>query len=188
MTRSTPCAASIPVSQRTTGRLEAFRRLPAREAPIGAEQADALLDRLVGRARAVLAEAPPTEEGLGRLTEGTLAGLEGAAALYRDDLVPILDFVPSDLVVWEPEAVRECLERVWEEVHAAHQEADLEAIPPPEQSTWPRRSSTPIWTLLSNWRSCPWPAMPTGRSWTWAPAAGACWPGNWTPCPGWWPS
>ncbi|MDQ7008547.1 MAG: transcription-repair coupling factor [Acidobacteriota bacterium] len=122
-----------PVSQRTTGRLEAFRRLPAREAPIGAEQADALLDRLVGRARAVLAEAPPTEEGLGRLTEGTLAGLEGAAALYRDDLVPILDFVPSDLVVWEPEAVRECLERVWEEVHAAHQEADLEAIPPPEQ-------------------------------------------------------
>jgi len=122
-----------PGTQRTVARIDGFRLLPAREAPIGPEEADALLDRLVGRARDLLAEAEPTEEGLPQLTEQLLAGLEGAPRLYRSDLVAPLDFAPSRLVVVAPEEVREELETRWEDLRTAHGEMTGDRLPPPSE-------------------------------------------------------
>ncbi len=122
-----------PATQRTTGRVTGFRLLPAREAPIGPGQADRLLDLLVGRAREVLAEAPATEEGLPRLLEEMLAGLEGAPRLYRDDLVP-LDAWPGIVPVsWEPDDLLARLEAAWEDLEAAHREAEGDRLPPPRR-------------------------------------------------------
>ncbi len=118
-------------TQRTIGVVDGFRLLPAREAPIGPEQADRLLDALVGRARDVLADAEPTEEGLPRLLEEMLAGLEGAPRLYRDDVVPLQDLVPCTLVPWEPETLHDKLEARWEDLAQGHAEAQNAHVPPP---------------------------------------------------------
>ncbi|UCF67491.1 MAG: transcription-repair coupling factor [Acidobacteriota bacterium] len=120
-------------SQRTVRREPGFRWLPAREAPIGPEQADRLLDRLVGRAREVLADAPATEEGLPHLIEHLLAGVEGAPRLYRNDLVALDALASSDVVVWEPEAALERLDEAWQDLERAHSETDGDALPAPRE-------------------------------------------------------
>jgi len=126
-----------PATQRTSGRVTRFRVLPAREAPIGPEQADRLLDRLVGRAREILAEAPATEEGLPRLLEEMLAGLEGAPRLYRDDVVA-LDAWPGLVpVAWEPDEALERLAAAWADLEAAHREAGEDRLPPPRETCVP---------------------------------------------------
>lgn len=119
-------------TQRTVCQVPSFRLLPAREAPIGPEQADHLLDGLMGRARAVLAEAEATPEGLPRLLKEMLAGLEGAPGLYRENLVSLLDLLPTQLLVWEPEAVNERIESRWSDWMAAWQEQAGDRLPPPE--------------------------------------------------------
>ncbi len=127
-------------SQRTIAPVESFRLLPAREAPIGPEQADRLLDRLVGRAREVLFDdVVEDEDGRGKprpyggLLGERLAGLEGAPSLYRDDLVPLDALVDADLAVWEPDAAREALDKRWDDLVAAYAETENEALPAPDQ-------------------------------------------------------
>lgn len=120
-------------TQRTVERVERFRWLPAREAPIDAETADRLLDHLVGRARAVLADVPATEAGLSRLLEENLAGIEGAVRLYRSDVVSLEEMAGGRWVVWDPEAVDECLTSLWEDLERAHEESDSDSLAPPEE-------------------------------------------------------
>ncbi|RMG48682.1 MAG: transcription-repair coupling factor [Acidobacteria bacterium] len=125
-----------PATQRTTGRIDRVRWLPAREAPIAPDQAERLLDRLVGRAREVLAEAPATREGLPRLVDQLLAGVEGAPALYREDLVPLHRLAEEALLaVWEPEETLARLRSTWEDLEAAHRESAEggDAVPPPRR-------------------------------------------------------
>lgn len=120
-------------TQRTTGPCPGFRILPARESPIGPGQADRLLERLVGRARDVLLESPDTEEGLARLLEDRLAGLEAAPSLYWDEVVPLPDFVPCHFVAWEPEDAIEELHRRWQDFENASHEAGADRLPAPER-------------------------------------------------------
>jgi transcription-repair coupling factor (superfamily II helicase) len=121
-----------PVTQRTTSRTERVRWLPAQEAPISRDQADRLLDRLVGRARVVLEEAPATEDGMPRLVGELLAGLEGAAKLYRPDVVPLAGIAPATTVAWEPEEIDGRLDEIWADLERASAEAKGDALPPPE--------------------------------------------------------
>ncbi|MBP7146595.1 MAG: transcription-repair coupling factor [Acidobacteria bacterium] len=118
-------------TQRTTGRVQQFLMLPAREAPIGPEQADALLDRLIGRARDVLAEAPLDEDNLPVLVQELLAGLEGAPALYRDDLTALDALVPFRVVAVEPDELEQKLEARWNELETSHVEAEGDRLPAP---------------------------------------------------------
>jgi transcription-repair coupling factor (superfamily II helicase) len=118
-------------TQRTVTAVERFRMLPAREAPIGTREADALLDRLFGRAREVLVDDLGDEEDVARLASDRLAGLEAAPRLYRDDLVALDRLLSVHVAVWEPEDCVERLRESWEDRERAHAEAEGRELPAP---------------------------------------------------------
>ncbi len=120
-------------TQRTSARVDGFALLPAREAPIGPGEADHLLDRLMGRARALLADAPPGDDGQQLMLQEALTGLEGAPSLYRADVVPLATLLRGPLVAWEPEEAADKLATRWEELDAAWQESQGDALPPPRE-------------------------------------------------------
>lgn len=118
-------------TQRTIEAARGFRILPAREAPLDAAVADALLDALIGPARAVL-ERDHEREG-GALAD-RLAGFEAAPRLFRDDLVALEDLLSSPPILWEPESVLAEIARAFEERVAAHAESpSVVALPPPHE-------------------------------------------------------
>jgi transcription-repair coupling factor (superfamily II helicase) len=138
-------------TQRTTERIEGFRWLPAREAPLDAKQADALLDRLLGAAREVLTADAGADERLGRLIDDRLAGIEGGARLYRDDLVGVDQlFGPEAIWIWEPEEVARELEKSWEDWENAAAEGDRLELPAPgellesPERLWRRLADAPL--------------------------------------------
>nr|MCU0231893.1 hypothetical protein [Acidobacteriota bacterium] len=118
-------------TQRTSARVDGFALLPAREAPIGPGEADHLLDRLMGRARALLADAPPSEDGQALMLQEALTGLEGAPSLYRADVHPLATLLDGPLVAWEPEEAADKLATRWEELDTAWRESRGDALPPP---------------------------------------------------------
>ncbi len=120
-------------TQRTSARVDGFALLPAREAPIGAGEADHLLDRLMGRARALLAEPPLAADDSPVMLHELLTGLEGAPSLYRADVVPLAELLPVTLAAWEPEEAKDKLATRWEELETAWQESEGDALPPPRE-------------------------------------------------------
>jgi transcription-repair coupling factor (superfamily II helicase) len=123
------------VTQRTIERIDAFRLLPASEAPIDPRRADRVLDRLFGRARGVLAADFGGEtDSPARIVEERLAGLEAVPRLYVDDadLAPLASLF-SAVVVWEPEASENALDRTWDELEAAHAESVQATLPAPAE-------------------------------------------------------
>jgi transcription-repair coupling factor (superfamily II helicase) len=120
-------------SQRTTERIDAFRWLPAREAPITAEQADTLLDQLLGRARELLTGDQIGESDLEALIDNRLAGIEGAPRVYREDLSGLDQLVEeADIWVWGPDETAGELDRSWQDRLQAAAEAEGLALPDPE--------------------------------------------------------
>lgn len=120
-------------SQRTIARTTGLRLLPAREAPLTAEHAERLLERLVGRARHVLDDLPVTETSVSRWVEEALAGLEAAPRLYRSDLVALHALVDLSLVVWEADECAEKLERAFQDLEQGHRERTGEPLPSPAE-------------------------------------------------------
>ncbi len=108
-------------TQRTTARIERVDVLPAREAALDAERAEALLDRMLGAARRVLDDGRLTSSTAGPLS-GRLAGVEAAPRTFRDDLVPLETLAGGRLVCWEPDEVETQLARSFEEREIAWSE------------------------------------------------------------------
>lgn len=121
-------------TQRTIERVDGFRWLPAREAPIDRDQADALLDRLLGAARGLLAGDELPDGDLGKVLDNRLAGIEGAPRLYRDDLVPLHELFGADAVwVWEPVDVDRALDHAWEDWQNAFSDQRGLHLPAPDE-------------------------------------------------------
>ncbi len=121
------------VTQRTIARTSGLRLLPAREAAITAAEADRLLETLMGRARRVLDDLPPTEAGVSRLVEEVLAGLEAIPRFYRKDFIALQRLTDAAIAVWEPEECEEKLEAAWTDLETACRERTGEPLPTPAE-------------------------------------------------------
>ncbi len=121
-------------TQRTTGRTQTYRLLPAREAPMSAEQAHRVLDRLMGAAREVLFENKAGGfEGSAHHLQGMLNGIEGIPSFYREDLVALGTWFGDRIIVYQPDEVDHKVADLWADRRRAFEEQEGEDLPPPRE-------------------------------------------------------
>lgn len=139
-----------PASQRSTGKLDSFSLLPARELPLDSDSIDGFRERFRRR----FPENPARAEVFRKLGEGVAPqGAENYLPLFFERTETLWDYLPSDSAVVLLPGVETALESEWEAIMDRYRQrdGDLEqpCLPPEELFAPPDLHKTAVAGLRS---------------------------------------